>query len=157
MAALLACYAVSVLVRYQQFVAWKQNPKAYFVGERPMMTTLDAPYWLRLAREYNEGTYGTDDLRMYPSGTKELRDRQTPQEYRTPEKREIRYRYVPMLSYLIAKLVPLFGGNDYLAGTLMIPWLASLFILPLGIYFYGIGMTSAGLLCGLVATFCGVY
>ena len=54
---LLACFAVSVGVRYQQFETWKQSPVAYFVGERPMMTTLDAPYWLRLARVYNEGVF----------------------------------------------------------------------------------------------------
>ena len=40
---LLACFAVSVGVRFQQFETWKENPQAYFVGERPMMTTLDAP------------------------------------------------------------------------------------------------------------------
>ena len=55
---LLACFVVSTAVRYLQFETWKQTPQAYFVGERPMMTTLDAPYWLRLAREYNEGVYG---------------------------------------------------------------------------------------------------
>ena len=58
---LLACFLVSALVRYQQFETWKKTPAAYFVGERPMMTTLDAPFWLRLAREYkdeyNDGKY----------------------------------------------------------------------------------------------------
>ena len=64
---LLACFAVSVGVRYQQFETWKENPPAYFVGERPMMTTLDAPFWLRLAREYNEGTFRQNDrVRGYP-------------------------------------------------------------------------------------------
>jgi hypothetical protein len=55
---LLACFLVSALVRYQQFETWKKTPAAYFVGERPMMTTLNAPFWLRLAREYNEVTFG---------------------------------------------------------------------------------------------------
>ena len=64
---LLVCFLVSVGVRYQQFETWKKTPAAYFVGERPMMTTLDAPYWLRWAREYNEGTYGQKGgLRAYP-------------------------------------------------------------------------------------------
>jgi|GEM_PF-535357 len=165
--ALLTCYAVSVNVRYQQFVTWQQNPNAYFVGERPMMTTLDAPYWLRWAREYNEGTYGKDELRGYPASSIEFREKQKeriPQEFRSEsdqeavsEKKEIRYRDVPMLSFLISKFVPFFGGNYYLTGTLIIPWLASLFILPLGIYFYRIGFPSAGLLGGLVATFCSEY
>ena len=68
--ALLICFAVSVGVRYQQFETWKKTPKAYFVGERPMMTTLDAPYWLRWAREYNEGVYKQKNgLRGYPNNT----------------------------------------------------------------------------------------
>ena len=64
--ALLVCYAVSVNVRYQQFVSWQKNPKAYFVGDRPMMTTLDAPYWLRMAREYNKGIYGKTNYEIIP-------------------------------------------------------------------------------------------
>ena len=36
---MLACFAVSVWVRYQQFETWKRTPAAYFVGERPLMTT----------------------------------------------------------------------------------------------------------------------
>ncbi|MFL2749126.1 MAG: STT3 domain-containing protein [bacterium] len=165
--ALLVCYAVSVNVRYQQFVSWQKNPKAYFVGDRPMMTTLDAPYWLRWAREYNEGIYGKDELRSYPSGSIEFLEKQIdriPDEFRTvkeinqrTEEKVIHYRDVPMLSFLIAKLVPFFGGNYYLAGTLIIPWLASLFMIPLGIYFYRIGFPTAGLLGGLVATFCSEY
>ena len=31
-----------------------------------MMTTLDAPHWLRGAREYNEGLLEGDRLRNYP-------------------------------------------------------------------------------------------
>ena len=69
-AVLLAVFTVSVGVRYQQFETWKKTPGAYFVGERPMMTTLDAPYWLRLARELNEGVYGQKDgLRGYPDSS----------------------------------------------------------------------------------------
>ena len=54
---LLCCFAFSVGVRYQQFETWKLTPQAYFVGEKPMMTTLDAPFWLRWAREYNEDVF----------------------------------------------------------------------------------------------------
>ena len=60
-AILLACFAVSVGVRYQQFETWKKAPTLYFVDERPLMTTLDAPYWLRWAREYNEGNVEKKD------------------------------------------------------------------------------------------------
>ena len=72
---LLACFAVSAGVRYQQFETWKQTPPAYFVGERPMMTTLDAPYYLRLAREYNEGFFGQKNgLRGYPESTETIQE-----------------------------------------------------------------------------------
>ena len=54
---LLSCFVASVGVRYQQFEIWKKTPQAYFVGERPMMMTLDVPYWLRIARKFNECTF----------------------------------------------------------------------------------------------------
>ena len=48
---LLFCFVASVGIRFQQFETWKKSPSVYFVGDRPMMTTLDAPHWLRKARE----------------------------------------------------------------------------------------------------------
>ncbi len=174
-AVLLVCFLVSVLVRYQQFETWEKTPAAYFVGERPMMTTLDAPYWLRMAREYNEGNYEQKDgLRGYPDSTdtfKEMsaKELSLPLKYTdtTPASSssylsssvtpEIRYRDVPLLSYLIAHLSPFFNNNYYLAGTLLIPVLASLFILPLGMYFFRIGVPVSGLLGGLIGTFAGGY
>ena len=149
---LLVCFAVSVGKRYQQFETWKKTPAAYFVGERHMMTTLDAPYWLRWAREYNEGTFGEKDgLRSYPEGTetfyeKFVKESSLPLKYtdlspsinnsHPPHKnRVISYHDVPLLSFLIAHIAPFFNYNYYLTGTLLIPVLASLFILPIGIYF----------------------
>ena len=131
---LLACFAVSVGVRYQQFETWKENPQAYFVGERPMMTTLDAPFWLRLAREYNEGTYLQNDrVRSYPGGTETFRELSvkkisiplsytdpTPVSSSSSRTQEINYSDVPLLSFLIANLTPFFNNNYYLAGTLQI-------------------------------------
>jgi undecaprenyl-diphosphooligosaccharide--protein glycosyltransferase len=174
-AVLLVCFLVSVLARYQQFETWEKTPAAYFVGERPMMTTLDAPYWLRMAREYNEGNYEQKDgLRGYPDSTdtfKEMsaKELSLPLKYTDPTPAssssylsssvtpEIRYRDVPLLSYLIAHLSPFFNNNYYLAGTLLIPVLASLFILPLGMYFFRIGVPVSGLLGGLIGTFAGGY
>jgi undecaprenyl-diphosphooligosaccharide--protein glycosyltransferase len=173
-AVLLVCFLVSVLVRYQQFETWEKTPAAYFVGERPMMTTLDAPYWLRWAKEYNEGTYGQKDgLRGYPESTdtfKEIsaKELSLPLKYidqtpassylsPSPEATVIRYRSVPLLSFLIAHIVPFFNNNYYLTGTLLIPVLASLFILPLGMYFFRIGVPVSGLMGGLIGTFAGGY
>ena len=61
---LLICFAVSAGVRYQQFETWKKAPTVYFVDERPLMTTLDAPFWLRLAREYNDVKFGGEALQQ---------------------------------------------------------------------------------------------
>ena len=75
--ALLICYGISVNVRYQQLQTWKQNPQQFFVGEQPLMTTLDAPYWLRWAKEYREGEfYGTNHKRSYPTSTQWFREQQ---------------------------------------------------------------------------------
>jgi undecaprenyl-diphosphooligosaccharide--protein glycosyltransferase len=177
-AVLLACFAVSAGARYQQFETWKQTPKVFFVGERPMMTTLDAPYWLRWAREYNEGVYrGVDDgLREYPERTKIFLERSVPEKFKdqpvdiisdinkgTASKSSLHpsavlgYSDVPLLSLLIAKLAPVFNFNYYLTGTLLIPVLASLFVLPLGVYFFHVGVPLSGLLGGLIGTFAGGY
>ena len=119
---LLVCFLISSGVRYQQFVTWEKTPAAYFVGERPIMTTLDAPFWLRWAREYNEGTYGQkNSLRSYPGNTQtfqemSVKESSFPLKYtdsvptssssslsssKTPG---IRYLDVPLLSFLIAHL-----------------------------------------------------
>jgi len=176
-AVLLVCFAVSVGVRYQQFETWKLNPQAYFVGERPMMTTLDAPYWLRWAREYNKRKDRLKSgLRGYPESTpifgkRNLDKLALPTKYKDespslssstnldsfPQNPGISYRDVPLLSFLIAHLSPLFNYNYYLTGTLLIPVFASLFILPLGIYFFRIGEPVSGLLGGLIGTFAGGY
>jgi len=168
---LLACFSVSVGVRYKQFETWKLTPHAYFVGERPMMTTLDAPHWLRWARAYNDGVFGLkDELRLYPEGTdtfEELSSKKLPIPLSysdqalfsssSPVTKEISYKEVPLLSFLIAKLSPFFNYNYYLTGTLLIPVLASLFILPLGLYFLRIGLPMCGLLGGLIGSFASGY
>ena len=172
---LLFFFFVSVEKRNQQFAAWERMPDVYFVGERPMMTTLDAPFWLRWAREYNEGTFGQKErLRQYPDKTQEflkksLKNSSTPLKYKDSvpahlsevspfsKKSKISYSDVPLLSFLIAKLSKFFNQNYYLTGTLLIPFLASLFILPLGYFFFLIGVPVSGLLGGLVGTFSGAY
>ena len=171
---LLICFSISALVRYQQFDTWEKTPATFFVGERPMMTTLDAPYWLRWAREYNEGTFGKNDrLRGYPESTDRFKEKNVkitilPQKFTdvktstnssssSSETKAIRYNEVPLLSFLIAKLVPFFNYNYYLTGTLLVPILASLFILPLSIYFFRIGIPLSGLLGGLIGTFASGY
>jgi hypothetical protein len=163
---LLICFLVSTGVRYEQFETWKKTPSAYFVGERPMTTTLDAPFWLYLARDYNNrknGLLGDPGLRQYPSGIKQYQTLTTAQKFIDPTSTSTSagtskiYNEVPLLSFVIAHLAPLFNNNYYLTGTLLIPVLASLFILPLGIYFFLIGLPVCGLLGGLIGTFAGGY
>jgi hypothetical protein len=156
-AVLLAVFAVSVGVRYQQFETWKQTPAAYFVGERPMMTTLDAPYWLRLAREYNDVKFGVESMQRRSKNTESIPAKfidHLPSFLETSEKN---YRDVPLLSFLIANISSYFKNNYYLTGTLLIPFLASLFILPLGLYFFLIGVPVSGMLGGLIGTFAAGY
>ena len=138
-----------------------------------MMTTLDDPYWLRLAREYNEGQ--KECLRNYPESTDTFKgmsakELSLPLKYTDPTPAStssslssssgspgFRYRDVSLLSFLIAHSAPFFNYNYYLAGTTLIPVLASLFILPLGYYFFRIGVPLSGLLGGLIGTFAGGY
>ena len=161
---LLICFAVSAGVRYQQFETWEKAPNLYFVEERPLMTTLDAPFWLRLAREYNDVKFGGEALQRKKRDKAEQskNSESIPTEFldQLPSSSEtsgINYRDVPLLSFLIAHLSPYFNNNYYLTGTLLIPVLASLFLLPLGIYFFLIGVPVSGMLGGLIGTFAGGY
>ena len=160
---LLACFIVSAEVRYQQLETWEKTPSAYFVGARPMMTTLDAPYYLRLARKYNERSFGKDTLRSYPSQSEKFHTMSTNPNFiddaapSSKENSKFKYYEVPLLSFIVAHLAPIFNNNYYLTGTLIIPVLASLFIVPMGIYFFNIGLPLSGLLGGLVGTFASGY
>jgi dolichyl-diphosphooligosaccharide--protein glycosyltransferase len=170
---LLVCFAISVGMRGQQFEKWKETPSNFFVQDRPIMTTLDAPYWLRWAREYNEGVlWQKSHLREYPQATKTYLDMSVPAKFKdhpaassvspessfsSSETLATKYSDVPLLSFMIAILAPYFNYNYYLTGTLLVPILASLFILPLGVYFFRVGVPLPGLLGGLVGTFSGGY
>ena len=162
---LITCFAVSFGMRFWQYETWKLTPNAYFLEDKPMMTTLDAPYWIHMARDYNKGKSTRNVLKDYPSGNKAFQAlAAVPQGYTdtsffppNKETPEIRYRNVPLLSFLIAQLAPFFNYNYFLTGTLLIPVFASLFILPLGFYFFRIGLPVSGLLGGLIGTFSGGY
>ena len=128
----LLCYAYSSFVRYEQYKVWEEKAAQYFADQTPMMTTLDSYFWLRWAKEYNDGgiPQGRDRLRNFPDG-KRL---QHP---------------VPMISYLIAKVAPSFDNNYYRAGFFLMIGLSGAFIFPLAFYFFLIGYPIAGILGGL--------
>ena len=165
--ALLVCYGISVNVRYQQLETWKQNPQQFFVGEQPLMTTLDAPYWLRWAKEYRDGEfYGRCHKRSYPSSTQWFREQQaqiiasengTQAEPVPPLERLMSPTSVRLLSFITAMMSPFFAGNLYLAGHWLVILTGGLFIIPQGLYGWRIGYPIAGLLGGLIGTFCSEY
>ncbi|WP_420267053.1 STT3 domain-containing protein [Candidatus Magnetominusculus dajiuhuensis] len=138
------CLSLSVFVRLHEYSVWKQNPASYFVDGTPMMTTVDAFYWVRLAREYKNGTYyatdgGTaDKLRFFPTDSSK------------PAR-------VPAISVLLAKLSGMFGDNLYIAGVYLIAVLSGFFIVPLILYFGRAGSLPAGILGSLVGTFSFIY
>ncbi|KJU83202.1 oligosaccharyl transferase STT3 subunit [Candidatus Magnetobacterium bavaricum] len=139
LAALLLCCCLSALARYNQYHQWQKTPELYFVDGKPMMTTMDAFLWLRFARQYKTDSYDNtsiDTMRIYPLG------------YTKPK--------VILLSYLLAKLSVLFDHIEENA-TLVIPILASLFIIPFFIYFLEIGYPTAAVVGSLVGTFNHIY
>ncbi len=125
---LLICYGISVNVRYQQLETWKQNPQQFFVGEQPLMTTLDAPYWVRWAKEYRDGGYyGQAYKRSHPSSTQWFwaqqaqiiaNEKGTQAEPVAPLERLKSPTSVRLLSFIAAMMSPYFAGNQYLAGLL---------------------------------------
>ena len=165
--ALLVCYGISVSVRYQQLETRKQNPQQFFVREQPLMTTLDAQYWLRWAKEYRDGEfYGTSHKRSYPSSTQWFREQQaqiissengTQAEPVSPFERLTSPTSIGLLSFISAMMSPFFAGNLYLAGHWLVILKGGLFIIPLGLYGWRVGYPIAGLLGGLIGTFCSEY
>ncbi len=114
-----------------------------------MMTTVDAFYWVRLAREYKNGTYY--EGQREPSGLYVIdRLRGFPSEVYKPLR-------VPAVSYLLAKLSGEFGGNIYITGVYLIAVLSGLFIVPLILYFARLGCLPAGILGGLIGSFSFIY
>ncbi|MFQ3574417.1 MAG: hypothetical protein SNJ53_07280 [Thermodesulfovibrionales bacterium] len=125
--ALLFCYFLSCYVRYGQYQTWLQEPSLYFYEKSPLMTAADAYYWLSEVKAYLAG-----QLNLLHSGS-------------------------PMLIFLIAKLSPFFDNDLYKTGSFIIIPLAGMFMIPLGLIFYRLGLPSTALLAGLVGTFSLVY
>jgi len=87
---LAAIFIFSVVIRTGKLALWEKYDNEYIVGTYPAMSTLDAYYWLRYAKEYNENKYipgDNDTLRFFPDYT------------RKPDP-------VPLLSFLIDKTLP---------------------------------------------------
>ena len=138
---LAAIFIFSVVIRTGKLALWEKYDNEYIVGTYPAMSTLDAYYWLRYAKEYNENKYipgDNDTLRFFPDYT------------RKPNP-------VPLLSFLIAKLSFFNSGNYYYTGLYLIPFLASLFIIPLCIYFFILKIPLAGFMGAALSTVSYMY
>ncbi len=138
---ILIVFSISAYARYNQYSHWKQHESVYFVQNYPAMTTLDAYYWLRYAKEYKNGTYNkydNDTLRAYPDTTSKPHT-------------------APLLSFIIAKLSSISHLDIYRSGLFLVPILASLFIIPAALYFFYCSMPMAGIIGGFVGTFSWMY
>ena len=141
--ALLLVYGLSCWQRLATYSAWLDNSDQYVVDEVLPMTTMDAYYWLKMARELDAGTIGNgrpEPTKGYPDG-QPLALKETPS----------------LLAELISWVRPLVDGNYYRAGLLLVPPLAGLFILPLFFYCYRLGYPAAAVLGGLVGSFSPAY
>ncbi|MBF0565178.1 MAG: hypothetical protein HQK89_08045 [Nitrospirae bacterium] len=134
------CLCLSVFIRVHQY----SSAKDYLIShtDKPIMTTADAYYWFRLAREYNNGAYVPDSI-------EEARN--------YPENGIKRPNPIPALSYLLAKLTRIFGVGMYKTGFFIIPFMSSLFMIPLIVYFYRMGYPAVAVMCALVATCSPIY
>ncbi|MCD8566902.1 MAG: hypothetical protein LRY50_00550 [Geovibrio sp.] len=140
-AAIALIFVVSAGLRYIQLERWRENMDYYFVDKMPQMTTLDSYKWLRYADEYKKGSYypsEKDPLMFYPDV-------------------KAKHETVPMMSWLIAKLSVFSDGNTYRTAVYLLPFLASLFIIPLGLYFYFTGMIPAGIAGGIAGSLGIIY
>lgn len=139
--AILCIMVVSAGLRYIQLERWRDHREHYFVDKMPQTTTLDSYKWLRYADEYKKGEYypsDKDELMFYPDDKAKHKD-------------------IPMLSWLIAKLSIFSDGNIYRTAIYLTPFLASLFVIPLGLYFYFIGILPAGIAGGIAGSLSIVY
>ncbi|WP_022852237.1 STT3 domain-containing protein [Limisalsivibrio acetivorans] len=135
------CFAISAGARYNHLLRWKQNPDRYFVGDTPQTTTLDSYKWIRYAQEYREGAYypaDNDTLMFYP----DLKTKHDP---------------FPMPSWIMAVTADFFGGSVQKAGIYIFPILASLFVIPLGLYFYFMGFPAMGIAGSIAGSMAVVY
>ncbi|MFT7623530.1 MAG: MFS family permease [Myxococcota bacterium] len=134
-----AVFAFSVHKRQAQFEYWKSKPQAFFVDGEPVISTTDAGYYLMAARGYAEFGENANAIHVFP--------------YAAPKGEAPERAHnitTPLLSVLIAEAARFTDWNYSLAANLMIPWLASLFIIPFGLFFYRLRLPVAGLLGALV-------
>jgi len=138
---ILAVYGLSFYKSRASYTYWMENSSQYVVEDVTAMSTLDAYWWLKLARDLDEGRLGKeigDPVKEYPD-----------------------LNNYPDTANLLARLISLgknfTGGDYYRAGLLLIPFLAGLFVFPLFLYFKTLGFGAAAVLGGLIGSFSLAY
>ncbi len=138
-------FSISIYKRNSQLKEWEEKLNSYFAFNKiPSMSTLDAYYWLRYARDEitGESKKIKKDLRRYPD--------------RVPYPHPI-----PLFSRILAKTYKLFSSEGfdhlYIGSIKVCNIFAGLFIIPLIIYIYLSGGYLSGLLASLIGTFSYAY
>ncbi|ADH85092.1 STT3 domain-containing protein [Desulfurivibrio alkaliphilus] len=136
----IAVYGLSVYQKEADYRLWQAQHDEYFVESVPPMASRDAYYWLKMARDLDDGQLGrglSNPTRGYPDLP----------EYHDPN----------LLAWLISKGAKLTGGDYYRSGLLLVSVLGGLFIFPLVIYFNRLDFGLAAIFGGLVGTFSLAY
>lgn len=129
------CFAFSAGVRLKQVHDWKSAPTEHYVEGIPLMVTHDAYLWLRWAK-YDRQLRWNEDQGV---------DVET-------AKKEFSTAPIPMLSLVLSWLSHTVGADVYTTALYLIPFLSSLFILPLIAYFNRFGEPLGGTLGALMTT-----
>lgn len=134
---IVAVYGLSYYKRQATYTHWLENRDDYVVENVTPMTTLDAYFWLKMAREIHDGKLQKghpDPLKGYP----DLED----------------YPDSPsLLAHLINFAAGFTGGDFYRAGIWLVPLLSGLFVFPLFLYCHSLGFGASAVLGGLIGTF----
>ncbi len=136
-------YGITFCQRYISYSHWFDRPDVYVVDDVSAMSGMDSYYWLKVARELDEGSLGKgqpEPTRAYPDGGLLV------------------YKDQPsLLAHCISLAKNFTGGDYYRAGLLLIPLLAGLFVIPLFFYFNQFGFGAAAVMGGLVGSFSDAY
>jgi len=139
----LIVYGFSCYTRQADYKFWLENSQDYVVDHVTAMSTKDAYYWLKMARELDKGTLGKgkkDPTKGYPDLVP-LAIKDSPS----------------LLAELISLGKNFTGGDYYRAGLMLVSILAGLFVFPLFFYFNRLGFGASAVLGGLIGTFGHAY
>lgn len=139
---ILAVYGLSYYQRQAGYSEWMESRDHFVVEHVTAMSTTDAYYWLKMARDLDADKLGKpgviDPLKGYPD--------------------LVEYIDNPnLLAHLISLGTRLTDGDYYRSALLLVPLLAGLFVFPLFLYFHHLGFGAAAILGGLIGSFSVAY